>query len=421
MQLRGHPLIDAGLATAAIIAGKESIDDVTSEDLGHAVKRLLQDMGGLQRLKVLSIYWHNNPFMGLNKGQKQKYQQHLESLILERPPTQAGYCQLCGTSPVYMDANRSWFPLAGSPDSDPSTLPGLGGKAICADCFRAVVLLPLSCQLCKGGAYLIHVGDVELQVEATTEAFGNINAQLAATKSDGIVAKSTALKTETTLSGRLELLEIISGSILWDHTNPEHLSHIPPDGATIISFRNADPPSMNQLHLPAQALEFLTALYSRHGEEIFLKWIRDTQSEDKKSVQKKKPKVFFDRICDDIETRRSIAPIVAALVKRRSESKLSKKEFEVLQIYEDIALRKKERFDALERIARDINEMKPIYRESFIKQLANIRSKQRFWQLLAEFNRRDDLTISAGDLRVIGESFENETISLLYLLCMAER
>jgi hypothetical protein len=411
MQLRGHPLIDAGLATAAIIAGKGSIEDVTSGDLGNAVKRLLQDMGGLQGLKVLSIYWHNNPFMGLNKGQKQKYQQHLESLIIEHPPSRAGYCQLCGASPVYKEANRSWFPLVGSPDSDPSTLPGLGGKAVCADCFRAIVLLPLSCRLCKGGAYLFHVGDPQLQVEATAEAFRKINAQLITAKSDRVLAKSNTLRTETTLSGRLELLEIVSRSVLWNHVHPEHLSRIPPDGATIISFRNGDPPSVYQLHLPVQALEFLSALIERHRDEIFLKWAKDSKF------------FFFDRICDDIETRRSLAPIVAALVKKRPEKNrgLTKEELEVLHIYEDVALRKKERFDALERIASEINEMKPVHRDSFIKRLAGMRSKDSFWQLLTEFKRRANLKISASDLRLIGESFETETISLLYLLCTAEQ
>lgn len=411
MQLRGHPLIDTGLATAAIVAGKESIEGVTSDDMRRAVQRLLQDMEGLQRLKVLSIYWHNNPFMGLNKGQKQKYEQQLESVIFETPPTQTGYCQLCGASPIYTKVNRSWFPLAGSPDSDPSTLPGLGGKAVCADCFRAVVLLPLSCLLCRGGAYLFHVGDSQLQVEATTEAFRTINAQLMTAKSGGVITKSTALRRETTLSGRLELLEIISGSILWDQTSPERLSHIPPDGATIISFRNGDPPSVYQLHLPAQALEFLTELIEQNREEIFLKWAKDSKA------------LFFDRICDDVETRRSLAPILAALVKKRppKKQKLEKEEFEVLQIYEDIALRKKDRFDALERVARAVHEMKPIRRDSFIKRLAGIRSPKGFWQLLTEFKRHTDLSISVSDLRIIYESFEPETSDLLYLLCTADQ
>ncbi len=310
-----------------------------------------------------------------------------------------------------MEANRSWFPLAGSPDSDPSTLPGLGGKAVCADCFRAVVLLPLSCQLCRGGAYLVHVGDPKLQVEAIAEAFRKINAQLTISKSGGGAVKSTNIKTETTLSGRLELLEIISGSILWDHTNPECLSSIPPDGATIISFRNGDPPSAHQLHLPAEALEFLTAIIERHREGLFLKWAKDSKA------------LFFERICDDVETRRSLAPILATLVRKRSpkKQKLEKEEFEVLQIYEDLALRKKERFDALERVARAVNEMKPIHRDSFIKRLSGMRSKDSFWQLLTEFKRRAALTISPGDLRIIQESPEIETISLLYLLSTAEQ
>jgi hypothetical protein len=340
-----------------------------------------------------------------------RYRQVLESLTHDDPPKSRGHCQICGAPSVFMRANRSWFPLAGSADSDPCTLPGLAGKTVCADCFRAVVLLPLSCLLCKGGAYLYHVSDPQLQVEASRETFRRINALLLVAREGGVGATNASLRAETTLSGRLELLEIVSGSTLWDHTNPEGLSSIPRDGATVLSFRNGDPPSTSQLHLPAQALEFLDALIRSGQVGTFLRWARDSKS------------LFFDGICDEVESRRSLAPTLRELVRKRSQKpqRLTKEELEVLQIYEDIALRRKERFDALERIARAVNELKPINRDSFVKQIAGMRSKERFCQLLTELKRRDDLAISRADLRTIFESFETESISLLYLICTADR
>jgi hypothetical protein len=95
----------------------------------------------------------------------------------------------------------------------------------------------------------------------------------------------------------------------------------------------------------------------------------------------------------------------------------------MLQIYEDVALQKKERFDALQRLANRVRrEMPARYADSFVKQLGNLGSKRTLLELIKEFCRKEStgLTITPSELRVIDNGPANEVASLLYLLCMTE-
>ena len=94
----------------------------------------------------------------------------------------------------------------------------------------------------------------------------------------------------------------------------------------------------------------------------------------------------------------------------------------MLQIYEDIALQKKERFDTLQHIANKVRQMPVRYADSFIKQLGNLGSKRTLLELIKDFCKKESagLTITPSELRVIDNGPANEVASLLYLLCMAE-
>lgn len=421
MKQTGQPLVDAGRAIAAVLASITSIEDVGTVELSRALDFLAtninpdkRDLGPINKLKILPAYWQNNPLMGLNMGKPSEdfpnlrlYEAKLRSLV-SSPLTKPGYCQICGTQGVFSDANRSWMPLAAGADGDPCSLPSLRGKFLCAECFRCIVLLPLGCRFSKAGPYLFHLTDAELQVEAMQESVKSIETALLQ-KTSG----SAGLKESTRLSGRLELLEIVSGSRLWDHARGGKLSHKAKDGATIISFSNSGTSAAwNQLHLPAQALDFFAGLTEQNLRPIFLGWAEKSRD------------LFYDALCDDIENRRSIAPILAALVKRRkdTELRLSKEEKQVLKIYEDEALGKGERFETLERIAGRVNSMEERYRDSFVKQLANTRDKRRFLELLTKFaqSEKTNLRLVADELRVLNDAPASEAINLLYLLCVAE-
>lgn len=415
MNQTGQPLADAGRAIAAVLAKKSSIEEANTLELNYALSFLVENTdpdkkspGAVNKLKILPAFWQNNPLMGLNLGQLDAYQTKLKSLLKSEVPTKGGNCQICGAKGIFSDANRSWMPLAAGADGDPCSLPNLRGKFLCADCFRSVVLLPLGCRFSKAGPYFFHLSDPKLQVEAMKIGVESVrNAIL--TKQSG----NAALKENTRLSGRLELLEIVSGSFLWDSASGGVLSKRAAGGVTIISFSNSGTSAAwNQLHLPAQALDFFARLTQDKLRSVFLGWAEKSRD------------IFYDALCDDIESRRSLAPILSALVKRRKDTEkfLRKEEKQVLKIYEDEALSKGERFDTLERIAARVNAMDERYRESFVKQLANMRDKKRFLELLTKFaqSEKTDLRLTTEELRVLNDAPPSEAINLLYLLCVAQ-
>jgi len=215
-----------------------------------------------------------------------------------------------------------------------------------------------------------------LQVEAVSEGVQTLAAALSANAGGGI-------RHDTDLRGRVALLDILSGSILWDQSQPGHMTRIPQGGATAISFSNrGEGPCFNELHLPAQALEFFAAITRAQLRSVFHRWAVDAQDFAKKTRRK----YYLDELCGGVEERRSLAPLLVSFVRGRKDGRLRKEELKLLQIYEDVALQKKQRFDMFQRIADKVRTQMPaLYRESFIKQLGNIRSREPLLELLRKF------------------------------------
>lgn len=429
MNQTGQPLADAGRAIAAVLAKQSSIQDVQTPELIAALDVLISNIDGatkplkaVNKLLVLAKFWQNNAFVQTNVGSDAPFKKKLADLLQPAIATKNDYCQICGTEGVFSKIDRTWMPLAGGVKGDPCSFPNLGGKLVCADCFRSLVLLPLGCRFCKAGPYLFHVSDPELQVEAMTLGVKSIE-QAILNNQRG----NDAFKTETTLSGRLELLEIVAGDLLWDPNQNGMLSRRPEDGATIISFSNEGTGAKwNQLHLPAQALDFFAAITEAGVTRTFLDWAKMCAPE---KVKGKGPKEkvsndIFQLLCDDVEQRRSLAFLVSRIVRRRSDPKLTIKEKQVLEIYEKTAIGKGERFDAMEQISHRVNNMEPQYRASFLKQLSNLRDRDGLLELLVKYAKsektRDDMRLTPDDYRIIYNSSPIELACLLYLLCVAE-
>jgi hypothetical protein len=321
---------------------------------------------------------------------------------------------------VIGETDRCWFPLAAGGDSDPCTLPGLRGKTICESCLSAAVILPLGCRLCTDGAYFIHVAEPDLQVLAVSEGVKAVEIALAKKAAEGI-------RHETTLSGRLALLEIISGSSLWDHTQPGYTRDKLKNGASIISFTNEGKgPKFNELQLPAEALYFFSALIEAGLSNVFRALIEKVRPKGKK----RQDQDYAALLCDSVETRRSLGPLLFRLKKLRIKKKshisgyfeeerlLTREERQMLQIYEEHALNRKDRFDALERIAGKINRMD--HRDSFVSQLGNIKTKDGFLELFKHFCKAKKLVLTNNEVRILDSGRATELISLLYLLCNTE-
>ena len=237
-----------------------------------------------------------------------------------------------------------------------------------------------------------------------------MNTALAANTGDGIHQK-------TPFRRRPALLEIATGNVLWHLSQPGHLERPPRSGATMISFSNSGQrPCFHQLHLPAQALEFIGAILAAGVRSTFLDWAQETR----KWKRRAELKGWLDELCNDVEERRSIGPLLFRLVRSRENHRLRKEERKVLEIYEDVALEKKVRFDALQRVADKIHQMPIRYSESFIKQLGNLGSKRTLLDLLRDFCKRRGLKLTPAEVWAIHESPASEAASLLYLLCVAE-
>jgi hypothetical protein len=434
MLLTGQPLVDLGLAVAALDARKRSISDVTEADLQNAVRRLNMQIdpsktskGPVNALIQLSAYWQNNPLAGKNPNIAE-YRCVLDQLLSDAPKTYKGYCQVCGRSGVYIDANRSWLPLGAGADSDPCSFPNLKGKSLCVNCFCAVLLVPLGCKFVNGNPYFFHLTDPQLICRAAEEAYFTIQNQLAS-KQQGDVG----LQANVRLTGRVALLEIVSGS-RWDGLqNPAFLRRCP-TGATIIAFSNDGAgATWQQLHLPAQALEFFHEMnvvaqdHPGQFRSIFVKWAQRCEKPEfmDKATKVKHSNPLFNRLCDDIEQRRSLAFLVRAIVRSRkpTEQTLKQEKKKVLELYEQIVLNKPERFALLEKIADSIIALDERYRRPLLRRLANTRSKDSLYSILVQYTHEDkaNLRLSRNELRMIDSEQTSEIISLLYLLCVAEK
>lgn len=367
--------------------------------------------------------------MGIGGENVPRYRNVLENAAKGCNETHNKACQICGRKAIFKDANRSWFPLGASSDGDPCSLPNLSGKFICVACFSAIVLLPLGCKFVNNNPYLYHLADPEVICEATKIGFQSVRNQLVAGANS-----NDALKTSVTLSGRVALLEIVSGSSLWDMTQGGMLTRRLPTGATIIAFSNAGTSATwYQLQLPAQALDFFAEMESaeQSGKSLlrntFLNWAKICEKSEytDKNTKEKRKNPHFDLLCEDIEQRHSLAYLIRAIVRSRVpiQQVLKKEEKQVLEIYERVALNKQERFEMLARIADRINAMEERYRNSFIKRLANIRSKDTLLKMLTEYahSEKTGLRVSRDELRMLDAENAGEIISLLYLLCVAEK
>lgn len=429
MNQTGQPLADAGRGIAAVLAKKTSIEDANTPELNSALEFLVSNLepagkrsGAINNLLILAKFWQNNAFVQTNVGSITPFKKKLNDLLQETLPTRKGNCQICGTSGVFSEIDRTWMPLSGGTKGDPCSFPSLQGKFICADCFRCIVLLPLGCRFCKAGPYFFHLCDPDLQVEAMKHGAKTIENAVLQKRSG-----NESFKDKTSLSGRLELLELVAGSLLWDPNQNGILSRRPNDGATIISFSNEGTGAKwNQLHLPAQALDFFADLAEAEVTQTFLDWAKMCAPKEieKKGTKQKVPNDIFQMLCDDVEERRSIAFLVSRIVQRRAKSQLNVKEKQVLEIYEKTAINKGERFDAVERISHRVNRMEEQHRNSFLKQLSNLRDKDGLLELLVKYAKsdktKDEMRLTPDDYRIIHNSSPTEFACLLYLLCVAE-
>ncbi len=176
MHLTGNPFVDTGLAVIASLAKKDSVEDLTLED----IRNVHHDGEHLARwnakLKCISMIFTINSVItqpSIRAPEKRiLYYSKLTTAILESIDAQGieEKCESCGNDfsldidkiirtalvPIGYEEGRryigrDWFPLAGSIKNDAQALPSSSRPPnICAKCLFAVHYLPLGVILING-------------------------------------------------------------------------------------------------------------------------------------------------------------------------------------------------------------------------------------------------------------------------------
>ena len=186
MEPTGNPFVDTGLSVITVKAGKESITDLTKEDLQKVVGDGVWLAKANRQLKAFSMVVgtnspltnaSNNPSLmrpatkkkkGINgifkaeddEGMKQ-YLSILNVLCNDSTPTITEtdiLCEACGKRPASnilqkydKEIGREWFPLAGSLGNDAQALPSASrSPRICSLCLLSIQFLPLGTLILNG-------------------------------------------------------------------------------------------------------------------------------------------------------------------------------------------------------------------------------------------------------------------------------
>ncbi|MFH1472133.1 MAG: Cas8a1 family CRISPR/Cas system-associated protein [Nanoarchaeota archaeon] len=166
MEPTGNSFVDTGLSVITVKAGKESITDLTKEDLQKVVGDGVWLAKANRQLKAFyMVVGINSPLTNpsLKKDDKglKKYASILTDLANDSIESNVGgdvLCEVCGkrtpTNVLHkydIDIGREWFPLAGSLGNDAQALPSASrAPRICSLCLLSIQFLPLGTMVLNG-------------------------------------------------------------------------------------------------------------------------------------------------------------------------------------------------------------------------------------------------------------------------------
>jgi len=188
MKRTGNPFVDHGMAILAVLAKKESISELTLEDIENVwEKHDLTDIN--DNLKSYTMLFGTNCPLKQNgyKGKNREIHDFfLVELIAEMKKNSTGlYCEICG-EPHNFQINRLWkkvakrfelkdgdkkvgrdlFPLIGSIGNDAQIFPSASKMyEVCARCLYVVNYIPLGTMLVKGKLVCIESTSEELMLD----------------------------------------------------------------------------------------------------------------------------------------------------------------------------------------------------------------------------------------------------------------
>ncbi|MDG6921896.1 MAG: hypothetical protein JRN67_01230 [Nitrososphaerota archaeon] len=282
--LTGNPFVDTGLAVIAVRRQRDSVDQLTLEDLraihGNG-EWLARDVHSLKSFTM--VFTRNSLLTQHRKDDTEMIEKRIkmhgaittELLNSVGMETKEEFCQSCGNprsldlsaavnraltpfgeAPRVRFIGRDWFPLAGSLGSDAQSLPAASRDiAMCAKCLFAVQYLPLGVQLYGNELVVFQSTSEELWYSMVREIALEEQRRVASGNMDVIGTK----KGKDSLVGTL--LQTFN-----DMRNRKRRAGL--DEQTVLyawRFTNSTSPDLEIEPIPGFALEFLWRASIREG------------------------------------------------------------------------------------------------------------------------------------------------------------
>lgn len=419
----GHPFVDAGLVALLLLNKKESLKELTEEDVERAIEFASELYA---RKEWSSGYIHammlpNSGILMANPSMAKKRTPHaisenLRSLLREQEDKEAPICEICGrrhsrSKPIY----RSDFPLVGTggvPNYFPS---GKNGANVCSHCLFLVQFLPLVAYRLPR-VLIVHAFPYELMLELHEEALNDVQkTQLASNARNFKRPENFLFKLLTELTVKTERDE------RWENAS-----------ITLYYFvNNNQGQELELIHIPTSVLRFVAhaARYDRVGwrKIVSMGWRRRPKDEEFEEYERR----YANEVYSKLLAGESILPYFTDTKNRVANTKWSLLVFycsevlgldkEALEFIKGVGDRIVETLEELEgnqlsRRVRELERAEKLYQfEAFFVNLEKLRQRLGIEKPLMTFDEFATILTSYGeDLNVSWRTVKNLLLFRIY-------
>lgn len=305
LELTGNPFVDTGLSVIVAKMGKESIKELTKEDLQKVIGDGVWLAKANRQLKAFNmVIGINSPLTNTstnpslkkeNKGMlkaenddgMKQYISILKDLCNDSMPTVSEtdiLCEACGKRPTSnvlqkhdKEIGREWFPLAGSIGNDAQALPSASrSPRICSLCLLSIQFLPLGAMVLKGKVACFQSTSSELTQHMVSTIYKETDERLQTSKtSDKLSAIGKEEGSKKAVSALIDMMYNL-------YVNKKMLNLPEYAELNIWLFTNSGQnPDCEIIEIPNPALQFLWDATKMHRQEIEDILRRETKNPEK--------------------------------------------------------------------------------------------------------------------------------------------
>lgn len=287
MEYTGHPFVDIGLATILAHSGKQSITELTPEDLDRFADYIEQHYFSNPIKAMLSyIAFPNSAYTQPNLKAETK-QQFIDLVIRGYRADNSKLQEQCvfTKKPAVLRIYREHFPLLASISVNNFYANGKSGLPVSGEVALALQALPLGGRLCGGRSLVVHSNNIELMQDFTKSFLEDNKVQVS------LVEVSTTPEKEKRLQGVGSPKTVLIEALLQVERGRQFsVSENEPASVTAYWFKNhGQDAAIEIFHLPFQVLRFVILVDSfYHGT-----WGEISRRAHALVGQKKIPKNFL--------------------------------------------------------------------------------------------------------------------------------